>query len=78
MGLFTAEAYDQPASAVPLIREKVARVMARAGAAPGSYNEKRLKNIVENHPRDELFQIDEDELLVQAHGHPAPVRTVRG
>ena len=68
VGLFTADAYDQPAGAVPLIREKVARVLARAGAAPGSYNEKRLKNIVENHPRDELFQIGEDELLAQAMG----------
>jgi glutamate dehydrogenase len=68
VGLFTAEAYDQPANAVPLVREKVARVLARAGAAPGSYSEKRLKNIVENHPRDELFQIGEDELLEQALG----------
>jgi len=68
VGLFTAEAYDQPASVVPLVREKVARVMKRAGAAPGSYNEKRLKNIVENHPRDELFQVSEDELLNMAVG----------
>jgi glutamate dehydrogenase len=68
VGLFTAEAYDQPASTVPLVREKVARVLSRAGAAPGSYNEKRLKNIVENHPRDELFQISEDELLEIALG----------
>jgi len=68
VGLFTAEAYDQPAGIVPLIREKVARVMKRAGAAPGSYNEKRLKNIVENHPRDELFQVSEDELLSMAMG----------
>ncbi|HEY8573512.1 NAD-glutamate dehydrogenase [Phenylobacterium sp.] len=63
VGLFTAEAYDQPASAVPLIREKVARVLHRAGMAKNSHNEKRLKNIVENHPRDELFQVTEDELL---------------
>jgi len=68
VGLFTAEAYDQPVVTVPLIREKVARVMKRAGAAPGSYNEKRLKNIVENHPRDELFQVSEDELLAMAVG----------
>jgi glutamate dehydrogenase len=68
VGLFTAEAYDQPASVVPLVREKVARVLARTGAAPGSYNEKRLKNIVENHPRDELFQIADDDLLTIALG----------
>ncbi|HSV02280.1 MAG TPA: NAD-glutamate dehydrogenase [Phenylobacterium sp.] len=68
VGLFTAEAYDEPASAVPLIREKLARVLGRAGMAPGSHNEKRLKNILENHPRDELFQIGEDELLDQSLG----------
>lgn len=68
VGLFTAEAYDQPATAVPLLREKVARVLERANAAPGGHTEHRLKNILENHPRDELFQIDEDELLSQALG----------
>ncbi len=68
VGLFTAEAYDQPASAVPLIREKLAHVLARADMAPGSHNEKRLKTIVENHPRDELFQMTEDDLLEVALG----------
>ena len=68
VGLFTAEAYDQPATAVPLLREKVAHVLERAHAAPGGHNENRLKNILENHPRDELFQISEDELLTQALG----------
>jgi len=66
VGLFTAEAYDAPTLEVPLIRAKVARVLARAGALPGSHNEKRLGNILENHPRDELFQVSEDELLGQA------------
>jgi len=63
VGLFTAEAYDQTASSVPLIRRKVANVLARAGKAEGSHNEKRLRNIVENYPRDELFQMTEDDLL---------------
>ncbi|WP_309627062.1 NAD-glutamate dehydrogenase [Brevundimonas sp.] len=68
VGLFTAEAYDRPPSQVPLIRRKVANVLARAAKAPGSHNEKRLKNILENYPRDELFQITEDELLTTALG----------
>ena len=63
VGLFTAEAYDRAASEVPLVRMKVANALARAGKTPGSHNEKRLKNILENYPRDELFQITEDELL---------------
>lgn len=68
VGLFTAEAYDRAATQVPLIRRKVANALARAGKAPGSHNEKRLKNILENYPRDELFQIREDELLEIALG----------
>ncbi|HEY3696659.1 NAD-glutamate dehydrogenase [Phenylobacterium sp.] len=68
VGLFTSEAYDEPASAVPLIRAKLAHVFERAAVAPGSHNEKRLRNILENHPRDELFQTSEAELLQLALG----------
>ena len=68
VGLFTAEAYDKMAKEVPLIRRKVANALERAGKTPGSHNHKRLKNILENYPRDELFQIGEDELLDTALG----------
>jgi glutamate dehydrogenase len=68
VGLFTSEAYDQLATEVPLLRRKVANALARADKAPGSHNEKRLKNILENYPRDELFQVSEDELLSIALG----------
>jgi len=68
VGLFTAEAYDKTASEVPLVRRKAANVLKRAGKAPGSHNEKRLKNVVENYPRDELFQMTEDDLLRIALG----------
>lgn len=68
VGLFTAEAYDEPAHAVPMVRAKVANVLARAGKAPGSHNDKRLRNILETYPRDELFQASEDDLLATALG----------
>ena len=68
VGLFTAEAYDRMAKEVPLIRRKVLNALARAGKAAGSHNYKRLKNILENYPRDELFQISEDDLLRNALG----------
>jgi glutamate dehydrogenase len=68
VGLFCAEAYDKMAKEVPLIRRKVANALERAGKTPGSHNYKRLKNILENYPRDELFQISEDELLDTALG----------
>ena len=68
VGLFTAEAYDKTATQVPLVRRKVANALIRAGKAAGSHSEKRLKNILENYPRDELFQITESELLEIALG----------
>jgi len=68
VGLFTAEAYDQPVGEVPLVRAKASGALARAAKSPGSHNAKRLKNIVENYPRDELFQMTEDELLTNALG----------
>jgi glutamate dehydrogenase len=68
VGLFTAEAYEASARDVPFIRRKIARVMARANAVPGGHNEKRLRNIVETYPRDELFQMSEDELATIAGG----------
>jgi glutamate dehydrogenase len=63
IGLFTAEAYDSSTRDVPLLRRKTARVLERAGKDEASHNGKALRNIVENYPRDELFQISEDELL---------------
>jgi glutamate dehydrogenase len=68
VGLFTAEAYDRAASQVPLLRRKVANALARAAKIEGSHSHKRLKNILESYPRDELFQIAEDELLDIALG----------
>ncbi len=63
IGLFTAEAYEAPATQVPLIRRKIERVLAEAGRGAGSHNEKRLKNVLATYPRDELFQMSADDLL---------------
>jgi glutamate dehydrogenase len=68
VGLFTAEAYETPAHEVPLVRRKVAHVLTSAGKDPDSHNGKRLRNILETWPRDELFQTDEAQLLATAMG----------
>ena len=68
VGLFTAEAYNEPVAQVPLIRRKILNVMVRAGKAPGSHDQRRLTNVLESYPRDELFQVSEDELLQIAQG----------
>jgi glutamate dehydrogenase len=66
VGLFTAQAYDQPARDIPLLRRKLASVMTAAGFADGSHNAVRLASILETYPRDELFQVTADELLATA------------
>uniref|UniRef100_UPI0025D7420A NAD-glutamate dehydrogenase n=1 Tax=uncultured Caulobacter sp. TaxID=158749 RepID=UPI0025D7420A len=68
VGLFTAEAYETPAHEAPLVRRKVKHVLTSAGKDPNSHNGKRLRNILETWPRDELFQSNEDELLTTALG----------
>ncbi len=66
VGLFTAEAYNEPAAETPLLRRKVERVMTRAGFSKGGHNAIRLANILETYPRDELFQMRGEELLATA------------
>ncbi len=70
VGLFTSEAYERPAFEVPLIRQKAQNVLhtAQIEGLDGGYNEKRLKNIIETYPRDELFQMSEGDLLRIARG----------
>ena len=68
VGLFTLEAYEARAADMPLVRRKVEHVLAQAGANPSQHTEKRLRNILETYPRDELFQIEEADLFQTAMG----------
>ena len=63
LGLFTSAAYNRSPLSIPLLRRKIERVVARAGLDRRSHAGKALLNILETYPRDELFQIDERELL---------------
>ncbi len=68
LGLYTSTAYSAHPAAIPLLRRKVANVVARARVAPGSHAGKALLNILETYPRDELFQVSENDLLAIATG----------
>ena len=68
VGLFTSGAYSLSPREIPLLRQKCAAVMERAGFAPASHDGKELAHILDNFPRDELFQISEDELFETAMG----------
>ncbi|MCW3780628.1 NAD-glutamate dehydrogenase [Defluviimonas salinarum] len=61
VGHFTSAAYNRSPRAIPLLRQKVERIVARAGFAPNSHDAKALTNVLETYPRDELFQSADDQ-----------------
>ncbi len=62
IGLFTADVYSNSPMAVPMLRGKIERVVAAAAIDRHSHDGKRLLGILENLPRDELFQSDDEHL----------------
>jgi glutamate dehydrogenase len=68
LGLFTHTAYSANPAEIPLLGHKTANVIRRANLPRGGHAEKKLINILDTYPRDELFQIPEDELLRTATG----------
>ncbi len=68
VGLFTSGAYSRRPQDIPLLRLKVQHVAERAGLPPASHDGKALAHILDTYPRDELFQVTEDELFATAMG----------
>ncbi|HKH75485.1 MAG TPA: NAD-glutamate dehydrogenase, partial [Rubrobacteraceae bacterium] len=62
LGLYTFSAYSASTTEIPIVRRKVRYVLDRAGFGRGSHNEKDLVEILETYPRDELFQVSNEEL----------------
>jgi glutamate dehydrogenase len=68
LGLYNADVYRDSVLDIPLLREKAAEVLDRAGFEPDSHNGRALRQILETYPRNDLFQIDADELFEIAMG----------
>ncbi|HEU0218772.1 MAG TPA: NAD-glutamate dehydrogenase [Stellaceae bacterium] len=68
VGLFTSAAYTASPRAVPVVRRKVERVIARSGLGTDGYDARSLIHILETLPRDELLQASEDWLYETAIG----------
>jgi len=66
LGLYTSAAYNRSPRDIPLLRRKVEAVLVRAGFPRFSHGGKALLNVLETYPRDELFQIGDDELFNNA------------
>jgi len=63
VGLFSSGAYSTPPRQIPLLRKKVEEVFAAAKITPNSHSGRVVANILDNFPRDLLFQIGTSDLL---------------
>ena len=68
LGLWTSAAYNTAPLDIPLLRRKIDAVLDRSGLPRDSHSGKDLGSILDTFPRDELFQISEDELYATAMG----------
>ncbi|GAA5316830.1 MAG: NAD-glutamate dehydrogenase GdhB [Candidatus Pelagadaptatus aseana] len=66
LGLYTSPVYSLSPSLIPVMREKVSRVMERSGLHNDSHDGKALRRVLETFPRDELLQSSESELFETA------------
>ncbi|MBD3783579.1 MAG: NAD-glutamate dehydrogenase [Micrococcales bacterium] len=66
LGLYASTAYTESVMRVPLVAEKVEAVIGRSGLAADSHTGKDLLEVLENYPRDELFQAGVDQLYETA------------
>ncbi len=81
VGLFTSVAYTSSVAGIPFIRSKADAVIKHLGFNREDHSGKALINVLEEYPRDELFQIDVESLtanaeLILALGERPRVRAV--
>ena len=68
LGLYTTLAYREVPKDIPVLRRKAQAVRDRAAFPPGSHDDKAIVETIDTFPRDELFQIDVDDLYRIAGG----------
>jgi glutamate dehydrogenase len=62
LGLYTSDVYLGNSREIPVVREKVTAVLSRSERHKNGHDWKELQQILEVHPRDDLFQASIDEL----------------
>lgn len=56
LGLYTSSVYNETPKNIPVVRQKIADVIAKSGYPQGSHAYKEFSAILYNFPRDELIQ----------------------
>ncbi|MBL3685594.1 NAD-glutamate dehydrogenase [Leucobacter zeae] len=63
LGMFTSAAYASSVMTLPIVGAKVRAVLEVSGFAPNSHSGKDLQQVLEQYPRDELFQDTPEHLF---------------
>jgi glutamate dehydrogenase len=67
-GLYGHSAYNSSTLDIPVLRQKVRKIVEKAGFSPTSHDGKSLLAILENYPRDELVQASDELLFTNSLG----------
>ncbi len=62
IGLYTSSVYSLSPFKIPIIRKRVSNIFSRSGLDPDSHDGKALRQIIEVHPREELFHSSDEQL----------------
>jgi glutamate dehydrogenase len=65
-GLFAPDSYNRNPRSIPMLREKVERIMQESGVDPSGHDGRALRHILDTWPRDDLFQGQPEEILAAA------------
>jgi glutamate dehydrogenase len=68
LGLYTQSAFAESITTIPVLRQKLDRMLATAGLPADSHDGKALIEILEGFPREELFEISAAQLAPIALG----------
>ena len=63
LGLFTSQAYEEPARDIPILRRKLDAILRRSDLPEGSHDYKEIITIFGSLPKEELFLASADEIL---------------
>ena len=62
IGLFTSQAYSEKAERIPILRQKLERILEDSGAHAGSHDYKEIHTIFNSLPKEELFLTSTEEI----------------
>jgi glutamate dehydrogenase len=62
LGLYTANVFSDSVEHIPVVRQKVAEVVARSGYPRDGHDARTLEHVLATYPRDEMFRLGTDEL----------------